>query len=160
MYLYFFHRFFSQIFFTDFFHRFFHWFFHWFFSPIFFTNFFHQFFHQFFSPIFFTNFFHRFFHWFFHQFFHWFFSPIFFTDFCHRFFCLSPVFFTKMSLSEELDTLKYSLDQRLHSPFFCTYIWVKSESNRICLSKIWVIKGTKCAYSRQKRIFMTSEVFD
>ena len=39
----------------------------------------------------------------------------------------------------------YNHDQRLHSPFFCADIRVKSESNPICPSQIWVIKGSSSA---------------
>ena len=39
----------------------------------------------------------------------------------------------------------YNHDQRLHSPFICADIRVKSESNPICPSQIWVIKGSSSA---------------
>ena len=38
--------------------------------------------------------------------------------------------------------------QRLQSPFFGTDVWVKSKSNRNCLSQIWVKKIRKSAYLR------------
>ena len=46
------------------------------------------------------------------------------------------------------DSLTATEDQRLQSPFFWPDVWVKSESNRICLSQIWVKTIPNSAYSR------------
>ena len=49
----------------------------------------------------------------------------------------------------------FSSQQRLHPPFFGPDIWVKSDSNLICLSQIWVKKETKNARNRDISCFAT-----